>query len=121
MPLETSASKDRKASLKMALDALDCAVRNVTPRHVRTYTGKLEWNVERAGQSIGEQLNVAISSPDKKLAADSLYKFEGDYGNFVTNIPSILDESVLKIHQNTVKAGLDTLMELRKMFKGITK
>lgn len=110
-------------ALKDALKKLNDAVTDLTSLHVQTFTGTLELAVPPEGKydSLKEKLKKAKTDGTIDLIAESIYKFDGDSYNFITNKADDVPHNAFDVHDKAVKAGLETRQALLTMFKDIIK
>ncbi|MCP4220603.1 MAG: hypothetical protein GY765_38605 [bacterium] len=112
---------------KAALAKLDDALKDLTSLHVQTFTGTVNLGIggpeegevpKDRFKTLKEALVVAEKESRVSLVAESLYKFDGDSYNFITDKKNV-PESALEMHQKAVKAGLDTRVALLNLGKSI--
>lgn len=118
------------SGLREALIDLNGAVKDLTSLHVQTYTGKIEMQVQNddRGRTF-DDINDAITEglkvdPDTqktkiKLVAESLYKFDGDSYNFITD--DTISSSAIELHKTAVEGGIKTRQSLMEIGKSIFK
>lgn len=112
-------------ALKDALEKLNNAIDDLTSLHVQTFTGKVTF---AAGDdeltkfdNIRASIEAAETDPDidVTLVAESLYKFDGDSYNFLTNDEGGIPASALELHKAAVEGGIKTRLGLMEMAKGV--
>ncbi|MCP5046381.1 MAG: hypothetical protein GY940_04360 [bacterium] len=112
-------------ALKDALKKLNDAVNDLTSLHVQTFTGTLDLEVPAGGSgdfdTLRKTLKTAKESGTVTLVAESLIKFDGDSYNFVTKNSDDVPEEAFEVHQDAIRAGLETRQSLLALFKGIIK
>lgn len=106
--------------LKKALKALDEAVKDLTSLHVQTFTGSVKFSdEERTFDTVRKTIESADNASEITLVAESLFKFDGDSYNFVTNQEGGIPSSALELHKASVDAGIKTRHGLLQMVKGV--
>lgn len=106
--------------LKQALESLNKAIDDLTSLHVQTFTGKVDFS--SSGQSyddIRSAIETATNTQKVTLVAESLYKFDGDSYNFLTNQEGGIPSSALELHKAAIEGGIKTRQGLMQLVKGI--
>lgn len=107
-------------SLKQALEKVNAAVQDLSSLHVQTFTGKVDFSSEDSTfDNIETAVKTAISESKIKLVAESLYKFDGDSYNFVTNEEGGIPSSAMELHKAAVEGGIKTRQGLAELVKGV--
>lgn len=107
-------------ALKDALDKLNAAIQDLTSLHVQTFTGKVDFtDATDTFENISKAIEAAHNNQKITLVAESLYKFDGDSYNFVTNQAGGIPSSALELHKASVENGIKTRQGLMQMVKGI--
>ena len=107
-------------ALREALGKLNDAIKDLTSLHVQTFTGKVDISgKDRTFDTIRETIESADTTVDITLVAESLYKFDGDSYNFMTDKEGGIPTSALELHKASVEAGIKTRQGLLQMVKGI--
>lgn len=107
-------------ALKDALVDLNNIIEDLTSLHVQTFTGKVDFTA--AGNGIADieaAIDAASTAADITLVAESMYKFDGDSYNFVTNSEGGIPASALELHKASVEGGVATRQGLMQLVKGI--
>ena len=106
------------SKLKDALGKLNEAVADLTSLHVMTFTGDVKLlDTSKGYAGIEAQLKKAEVKANITLVAESLYKFDGDSYNFLTD--NDVPNAALALHESAVESGLQTRQGLMEMFKDI--
>ncbi|HIJ79479.1 MAG: hypothetical protein OEY01_11515 [Desulfobulbaceae bacterium] len=106
-------------SLKEALTNLNNAISDLTSLHVQTFTGNITFTDDkRSFNTVGQAIESAKTQSKITLVAESLFKFDGDSYNFVTNKEGGIPSSALELHKASVEAGMKTRQGLLQMIKG---
>lgn len=109
-------------ALREALSKLNEAINDLTSLHVQTFTGTMEWKLSDGKiKSVEDVMNDGTASGNLKFVADSIFKFDGDSINFITDASYDSIDKALTCHQNAIKSGLETRVALMNMFKDIIK
>jgi len=105
-------------ALKDALKKLNDAVNDLTSLHVQTFTGIVDIDVDDGDfKVLKERLAKATKESGVTLVAESLFKFDGDSYNFITNKPDDVPAKALEMHKNAIEAGIETRQGLLNMFR----
>ena len=105
---------------KDAITKLNEAIDDLTSLHVQTFTGSVDFSDEgRTFDTIRETIKSSDNQTKITLVAESLYKFDGDSYNFVTNKDTGIPSSALELHKASVDAGIKTRQGLLQMAKGV--
>ncbi len=107
-------------AVKKALEELNKAFQDLSSLHVQTFTGKVDFNATGKGIADIEKA-IAKATTDAKisLVPESMYKFDGDSYNFVTNDEGGIPSSALELHKASVEGGVATRHGLMQLVKGI--
>jgi hypothetical protein len=106
------------SKLKDALNKINEAVSDLTSLHVMTFTGDITaLDTSKGYDGIEAQLKKAEVKSKITLVAESLYKFDGDSYNFLTE--SDVPAAALALHEAAVASGLETRQGLMEMFRDI--
>ena len=106
--------------LKTALEALNNMIDDLTSLHVQTFTGKVDFtDSNKSFDNIRTAIEGAKNNKTVTLVAESLYKFDGDSYNFVTNQEGGIPASALELHKASVEGGIKTRQGLMQVVKGI--
>ncbi len=106
--------------LKNAIEKLNDAINDLTSLHVQTFTGSVDFTDEnRTFDTIRNAIKTANNESKITLVAESLYKFDGDSYNFVTNKDAGIPSSALELHKASVDAGIKTRQGLLQMVRGV--
>ncbi len=106
--------------LKTALDKLDNAIKDLTSLHVQTFTGKVNFtDADETYDNIRATIQNAQNNSEITLVAESLFKFDGDSYNFVTNQEGGIPSSALELHKSSIESGIKTRQGLMQMVKGV--
>jgi hypothetical protein len=107
-------------SLKQALEAINSAVTDLSSLHVQTFTGKVEFSSDNTSYTdIEAAVQAAKTNNTITLVAESLYKFDGDSYNFVTNEEGGIPTSAMELHKAAVEGGVKTRQGLAELVKGV--
>lgn len=107
-------------SLKQALEKVNEAVQDLSSLHVQTFTGKVEFSSENSTYAdIETAVKTAKADGKIKLVAESLYKFDGDSYNFLTNEEGGIPSSAMELHKAAVEGGIKTRQGLAELVKGV--
>jgi hypothetical protein len=118
--------------LHTAVKKLSEVIDDLTSLDVQTFTGNLDIKISQAAKNAtdaettkSELMDMTIDNLPKegnfKLVARSLYKFDGDSYNFITN-ESGVPQTALELHKSAVESGIKTrqgLVEMAKSFVGL--
>ena len=111
---------EKLMALRQALEQLNQAVEDLTSLHVQTFTGTVDFNaVGNSYTDISDAVSTASNNQDITLVAESLYKFDGDSYNFLTNQDGGIPSSALELHKAAVEGGVKTRQALMEMVKGV--
>ncbi len=105
-------------ALKAALSALNEAIQDLSSLHVQTFTGKVDFTEAANHGEIKSAVDSAVKTSKIKLVAESLYKFDGDSYNFLTNDEGGIPASALELHKSAVEGGIKTRQALAELVKG---
>jgi hypothetical protein len=106
------------SKLRQAMGKLNDAVSDLTSLHVMTFTGDISaLDTSKGFGGIEAQLKKAEVKTRVTLVAESLYKFDGDSYNFLTE--SDVPEAALVLHDAAVASGLQARQGLMEMFQDI--
>lgn len=110
-------------ALKDALKKLNDAVKDLTSLHVQTFTGTLDLEVPQDGgfDKLKDKLKKAKTDGNVSLVAESLFKFDGDSYNFITNQADDVPDKAFVVHQSAINSGLETRRSLLNLFKNLIK
>lgn len=104
--------------LKDAIKNMTQAIEDLSSLHVQTFTGKVDFNATGTFTDIETAIQQASSNQSIKLVAESLYKFDGDSYNFVTNDEGGIPTSAMELHKSAVEGGIKTRQALAELVKG---
>jgi hypothetical protein len=105
-------------ALKAALSALNEAIQDLSSLHVQTFTGKVDFANAVNHGDIKSAIDSAEQASEIKLVAESLYKFDGDSYNFLTNDEGGIPASAMELHRSAVEGGIKTRQALAELVKG---
>lgn len=116
------ADDDKKVGLKNALEKLNNAVEDLSSLHVQTFTGSVKFTPEgRTFKTVESAVQEALKpgGTEITLVAESLYKFDGDSYNFLTNDKGGIPTSAMELHKSAVEGGIKTRIGLMEMMKNV--
>lgn len=106
--------------LKDALNKLNKAIDDLTSLHVQTFTGKVTFTKEgKTFNDVRTAIETAQGESKISLVAESVFKFDGDSYNFVTNQEGGVSPSALELHKASIDSGIKTRQGLMQMVKGV--
>jgi hypothetical protein len=106
-------------NIRDAMKKVANAFEDLTTLDVQTYTGTVDLSGNQEGfKGIKNLVKQAQTDAKISLVAESVYQFDGDSFNFITNGQGVPSEA-LKIHQGAVEAGLKTRQGLFELFKDL--
>jgi len=106
-------------SLKDALTKINDAITDLSSLHVQTFTGKVDFTANGSYDDIKTAVNNAVADQSISLVAESLYKFDGDSYNFLTNAEGGIPASAMELHKAAVEGGIKTRQGLAELVKGV--
>jgi uncharacterized protein YgbK (DUF1537 family) len=106
-------------TLKAALEAMNTAIEDLSSLQVQTFTGKVDFTNTGNYADIKSAVDTAISNQQIKLVAESLYKFDGDSYNFLTNEEGGISTSAMELHKSAVEGGIKTRQALAELVKSV--
>jgi hypothetical protein len=107
-------------SLKQALEKINAAVQDLSSLHVQTFTGKVDFSAAGSTyEDIKTAIDAAATDASITLVAESLYKFDGDSYNFLTNAEGGIPSSAMELHKAAVEGGIKTRQGLAELVKGV--
>ncbi|NDV93203.1 hypothetical protein GTH32_18695 [Alteromonas sp. 345S023] len=105
-------------TLKSSLEKLNEQIKDLSSLHVQTFTGKVTFTGTGNFTDIETAVQQAVSSQTVKLVAESLYKFDGDSYNFLTNDEGGIPASAMELHKSAIEGGIKTRQALAELVKG---
>jgi hypothetical protein len=105
-------------TLKSSLKALNDQIEDLSSLHVQTFTGKITFAGSGSFTDIETAVQQAVSAQTVKLVAESLYKFDGDSYNFLTNDEGGIPASAMELHKSAIEGGIKTRQALAELVKG---
>lgn len=106
-------------ALKKALEELNKAIEDLSSLQVQTFTGKVDFTNASSYQDIKSAVDTAAADQKIKLVAESLYRFDGDSYNFLTNDEGGIPASAMELHKSAVEGGIKTRQALAELVKGV--
>ncbi|VUD40414.1 hypothetical protein TDB9533_00201 [Thalassocella blandensis] len=107
-------------ALKNALSEINDLITDLSSLHVQTFTGKVDLTATNGNyNNIKDAVDSAIANSSIKLVAESLYKFDGDSYNFLTNEDGGIPASAMELHKSAVEGGIKTRKALAELVTGI--
>jgi hypothetical protein len=106
-------------TIKTALAAINSAIEDLSSLHIQTFTGKVDFSTTGGTyEDIKTAIDAATADLSIKLVAESLYKFDGDSYNFLTNEEGGIPSSAIELHKSAVEGGIKTRQALAELVKG---
>lgn len=106
-------------SLKDALTKINTTITDLSSLHVQTFTGKVNFTGTGKYEDIKSAVDAAVGDKSITLVAESLYKFDGDSYNFLTNEEGGIPTSAMELHKAAVEGGIKTRQGLAELVKGV--
>jgi len=105
--------------LKTALTKLNSAVKDLTSLHVQTFSGEINIPIPKDADFDNIKTLLEKAKADGKiiLVAETLAQFDGDSYNFVKQNLDEVPKIALEVHNDAVKAGIETRLGLLDLFK----
>jgi len=115
---QAAKTEEQKPGLHSAFDAIKETVIDLTSLEVQTYTGEItidtQNNTTKLTDFKGYLEKITVSGAKLKLVAVTRMEFDGDTINMTSETP--LPPHVNELHQNAVKAGIETRQGLLTLF-----